>query len=124
MGKTIALDFDGVLHAYREGWAGGKIYDRPVEGAQRAVKELLDAGFTLVIHTCRINPNPEENWTTEEPQIRAAAIRTWLINYNFPLDWSTEVEIHPKPTAFVYIDDRALRFTGEGSWPDVVRRFI
>ena len=29
--KTIAVDFDGVIHKYSKGWQGGEIYDEPVE---------------------------------------------------------------------------------------------
>lgn len=33
MKKSIAIDFDGVIHDYNNGWQNGKIYGKPIEGA-------------------------------------------------------------------------------------------
>lgn len=40
--RTIAVDFDGVIHKYSKGWQNGSIYDEPVEGAKEALLELLE----------------------------------------------------------------------------------
>src|SRR4051812_24022567 len=94
-GGTVCLDFDGVLHAYSKGWADGTIYDPPVPGAVAAVRSIVEAGYKVVVCTCR---EPVED------------VQVWL-SRNFRL--TLEVT-NRKPAAFVYIDDRALRF--EGSW--------
>ncbi|MCI3277596.1 hypothetical protein [Streptomyces cylindrosporus] len=49
---TLAIDFDGVIHAYSKGWHDGTIYDPPLPGAIDGLHQLLqlDAVF---IHTTR-----------------------------------------------------------------------
>lgn len=99
--KTISIDFDGVLHAYREGWKDGTIYDEPVPGAQEALAALCDAGNRLVISTVRDDHD---------------AIMRWLIRHG--LDSFIDEITNAKPIAWLYIDDRALRFE---DWPQAVR---
>lgn len=104
--KTIALDFDGVLHSYEQGWTGSLPEDLPVVGALSFVQDLLAAGFKLVIFSRRAI---EEGGTK--------GIQEWLVKYGFP---QIPVE-HVKPNADLYLDDRGFRF--EGNW-DAVRAFI
>ncbi len=118
--KTIALDFDGVLHRYSRGWADGTIYDPPVEGAVQAVRTLLES-YDLIIHTCRVNDDPDVAFTEEQPLARDQSIRQWLREWNFPEPWCDTVEIFPKPTAFLYVDDRGWRFEGPHSWDNLAR---
>ena len=121
--KTIALDFDRVLHLYSKGWADGTIYDPPVPGAAQAVRTLLERGYGIVIFTCRVNDDPDVTFTEEQPLVRDQSIRQWLREWNFPEPWCDTVEIFPKPTAFLYVDDRGRRFEradGE-EWDNLVR---
>ena len=48
--KTIALDFDGVLHSYKQGWTGDTPEDPPNEGANKFVRDLLGLGYEVVIY--------------------------------------------------------------------------
>lgn len=100
--KTIASDFDGVLHKYSMGWSDGTIYDVPVEGAREKIIMLLDAGFEVVVFTTRKDKK---------------AIGKWLEHWDFPPLPITNEKI----PALAYIDDRALRFT---NWEDTVKYFI
>lgn len=49
---TIAVDFDGVIHAYSRGWHDGTIYDAPILGAVEALHRLM-ARYSVFIHTTR-----------------------------------------------------------------------
>ncbi len=118
--RIAAFDFDGPLHQYSEGWADGTIYDPPTEGAVQAVREFLEAGWGVVIHTCRVNEDASHEWVESPSLERDSEIRIWLRNWNFPEPWCDTVEIYPKPTASIYIDDRGWRWR-EGGWPDLVR---
>lgn len=94
---TIALDFDGVLHEYKEReedfpTPGGK----PVPGAKGAVAWMVEK-YNLVIFSSRAN----ESGGVE-------AIENWLQHWGFPpIPVSLE-----KPEAAIYVDDRGYRFDG------------
>jgi adenylylsulfate kinase len=91
--KTIALDFDGVIHKYSKGFRGlENAYDPPLEGTEESIKKLYEQGYTLKILSSR----PKE------------VIYPWLEKYNLS-KYITEVSNHKFP-ATVYIDDRGLLF--------------
>jgi len=91
--KTIALDFDGVLHSYWRGWAGETPEDPPNKGAQQFVKDIVDLGYEVIIYSTRAS----------EP------IKQWLKDHNFPT-----IEVcKDKPKAKLYVDDRGFRFEGD-----------
>jgi hypothetical protein len=102
---TIAVDFDGVIHAYSKGWHDGSIYDGPVPGAIDALRLLMDTD-AVFIHTTR----------------DAGQVATWLLNHGLPVRvggdegrvfWNERGSLlvtNRKLPARVYIDDRALHF--------------
>lgn len=90
--RTIALDFDGVLHQYN-GWQGGKL-SPPIEGARAAVEKLLAKVTEVVVFTTR----------------DAKQVSEWLAHYDFP---HLEVTATKRPF-YVIVDDRAVRF--DGTW--------
>jgi len=51
--KTVALDFDGVIHKYSKGWHDGTIYDDPIEGAFEYMKSLMEEGYCVFILSTR-----------------------------------------------------------------------
>ena len=93
--NAISIDFDGVLHWYRQGWMDGSIYDPPVPGAVDAVRELVKAGFYPFVLTARVGDSGQ-----------GVAIKDWLYLHGFPTMDITNV----KRPALVYIDDRGIRF--------------
>lgn len=111
--KTIAVDFDGVIHKYSKGWHDGMIYDEPVEGAIEALQKLLQSYCVVV-------------FSTREPRM----IEVWFLN-NFPIpveivpddgkfEWTKQGVLgitNRKLKAFMYVDDRAVRFT---NWKDIL----
>lgn len=85
---VLAIDFDGVLHDHTHP-VDGRTMGPPHDGAQAAMVELADASHTLIVHTCRTGDY----------------IGAWLDYWKIPYDRVT----NEKPTADVYLDDRALR---------------
>ena len=96
--NTIALDFDGVLHQYRNGWTGHVPEEPPVPGALEFVQYLLLRGWTVVVYSARA-----------KQQEGADGICRWLDQHGFP---PLHVAVG-KPTASAYVDDRAVRFDGD-----------
>ena len=54
MSKTIAFDFDGVIHEYLSGWYGeGVVADRPIDSVVKAIYQLRQNGYKVVVYTAR-----------------------------------------------------------------------
>ena len=106
---VISVDFDGVLNSYKTKWnAAGDIPDEPVPGAIEWLHGILQR-FNVVIHTVRAN-------------IRGAdeSIFEWLLKNGLPpADLDRITVSAEKPNAWIFLDDRAWRFEGPGSFPTV-----
>lgn len=91
--KTIAIDFDGVIHKYSKGFKGlDNAYDEPMEGTKEALIELKSRGYTLKILSSR----PKD------------VIVPWLKKYELD-SYIEDVSNHKFP-ATVYVDDRGYQF--------------
>lgn len=106
--KTVAVDFDGVIHTYNSGWTGYTPEDGPEPGALDFIWELIEQGYRVVVMSSRAH-NAEG----------LAAIHDWLLANGFP-----ELEVtHEKVMAVAYVDDRAVPYsTGSGEWSAVAAR--
>jgi hypothetical protein len=112
---SVAVDFDGVIHSYTSPWVAPEhIPDPPVEGAIEWLNEI-QKDFDLVIFTTRGS-------TTEG----RAAVREYLYAHGFVQAGEHEDELYritlpvvtaEKHAALVYVDDRAYRFEGPGTFP-------
>lgn len=99
MKKTVAFDFDGVIHSYTSGWQGAAVVpDPPVPGIKESIEALRAAGYEVVVVSSRAN--------TEEG---CAAINNFLKEHEIIADMVT----NNKPPALVYVDDRAICFDGK-----------
>jgi len=97
--KTAVFDFDGVIHSYTSGWKGVEtIPDPPVAGINEAIQEVRKDGYQVVIVSTRCS----------QPG-GMAAIAEWLDLHKIEVD---DV-MAEKPPANVYVDDRAICFTGQ-----------
>jgi hypothetical protein len=100
---TLAIDFDGVIHAYSKGWQDGTIYDPPLPGALDGLRALMEQDAVFV-------------FTTRD----VGQVAEWLINHRFSCRtgydgtfWNERGVLlitNRKLAATVYVDDRALRF--------------
>ena len=132
--KTIAIDFDGVIHSYDKGWQGGVIYGTPIEGVFEAIDGLIKDGYNVFILSTR-NSKQIKEWLT--PLIMESEwVRDGLgdpndfmyAKYSFtveviPFWWHWFNKFWNKPNvvgitnvklpAFAYVDDRAICFKGD-----------
>lgn len=107
-GKTVALDFDGVIHSYRSGWTGPVPLDPPEPGALEFVNALLDQGAKVVIVTTRAAELEGQLGTTD-----------WLRYHGFP---TGQLRVtNEKVPAIAYVDDRAVAYPAQsGAWGAVM----
>lgn len=99
MAKTIAIDFDGVLHDHKHPIPGRRM-GKPMEGARDAVRKIKARGDKIVVFTV---------WGGTE--LGHKTISDWMRFYDIPFHEITNI----KPQAAVYLDDKAVRFV---SWAE------
>jgi len=101
--KTIAIDFDGVLHTYDKGYFDGTCYGNPVPGAIEAIREISKE-FKIIIYSAKAKP--------DRPLVNGkkgtALVEEWLKKYEI-FDCISSITSE-KPRAILYIDDNAYRF--------------
>lgn len=109
MSDVISVDFDGVLHSYKTPWkAADEIPDPPVPGAIEWLSEVTKR-FEVVIHTVRANMPEAKD-----------AILAWLTWHGLPAAAFNKITVSAeKPNAWIFLDDRAWRFSGPGTFPTV-----
>lgn len=113
---TICIDFDGVIHSYENGWQNGTIYGTVVPGFFEWTERVQHA-FKLVVYSSR----------SKDPEM-LGAMKAWLYaqqNIWMGQHWmGKEIPVmfefaHEKPAAWLTIDDRAIRFTGNWEAPEL-----
>lgn len=102
MGKTICIDFDGVIHDYSNGYQGPDVFGSMVPNADAGTQALKRNGWTVIIFTTRKKSDKMEQW---------------LKDHGISYDYINENPNQPKDTsgkimADVYLDDRGIRFCG------------
>jgi len=115
LGKPVlAVDFDGVIADYSEGWRGVDAFGDPIKGAVEALRELYAMGWYIMVFTTRLASDAFIDWL-EKNKIIYHAINSTI--HNPP---NTSI----KPIATVYLDDRAWprlgkQYDGE-TWEQIV----
>ena len=104
---TIAVDFDGVIHAYSRGWHDGTIYDPPLPGALDGLRTLMQQD-SVFIHTTRDRHQVAE-WLTAHGL--DAIADSPVTAHTFWNERGTLLVTDRKYPAIAYLDDRAVRFT-------------
>jgi phosphoglycolate phosphatase-like HAD superfamily hydrolase len=103
--KTIAIDFDGVVHQYSRGFQGlENAYDPPMPGARCSLTILREKGYRLII----VSSRPVD------------VINEWLKKEE--MDHFFDDVSNTKHPARYYIDDHAIRFEkeSESAWKDTL----
>jgi len=112
----LCLDFDGVIHDFKNGWQGPDVVDGdPVPGAWEFLWQATN-DFDVHIFSSR-SAWPEgieamKEFIKEECWIPYLNKRSWRLFVDTRLHFPRE-----KPAAHVTLDDRAIQFRGE--WPEV-----
>lgn len=112
MGKTICIDFDGVIHDYGQGWQGEDVFGNMIANADTGTQVLRKQGWTIIIFTTRKKSDKLEKW---------------LKDNNITYDYINENPDQPDNTsgkviADVYLDDRGIGF--RGTWDEWLMREI
>ena len=120
MTRTVAVDFDGVIHAYSKGWQDGAIYDDPVPGAEEAIKELM-ADYAVMVFTTRADLRAVGDYVRDRLHVPVLVARDEVPREFW--DGKDAVYItNRKLPAVAYIDDRAIRFETWSQAFDDLRR--
>lgn len=106
----IAVDLDGVLADYSQGWQGLDKIGAPLPGAVQFTHDL-GAMYEVCIHSCRCSPSAQARITGiwESKEYMAAPVIAWLDGWGFY--WDVLYQGCGKPLASAYIDDNAFRCT-------------
>jgi hypothetical protein len=138
MAKTIAIDFDGVIHKYSKGWHDGTCYDEHVEGVFEAIQRLMARGYTVFILSTRNSrqikrwlrdrimeqdfgdhPHDPQEWTYPKYGFTCEIIPFWVKFWN---KQSVLGITKRKLPAHAYIDDRAVTF--QGNWEETMNQLL
>jgi hypothetical protein len=121
--KTIAFDFDGVIHKYRKGWGDGSINDELNEDILWVIKGLLEDRHKVFILSTRNKRQIKKHFDKiYYPQkLKFKLIPRWV---KF---WKREnvVGIANHKVVFdVCVDDRVMRFDPEQNGSLLARELI
>jgi len=108
MSGTIAVDFDGVIHAYSKGWQDGSIYDGFMPGAIEGLSRLMSK-YAVFVHTTR-RPRQVARWI-ERQTAYSIECTTHVPRSGFWNQQGYLLVTRRKLPALAYVDDRAIRFT-------------
>lgn len=112
--KTLLVDFDGVIHAYRSGWTGiTSIPDPPVPGAIEWLSAMTEI-YSIAIFSARAKQT-----------VGVQAMKEWLLHFGLPEKVLKKIKFpKQKIPAHLYIDDRAWRFEGIFPSPDKIDALV
>ena len=107
---TVAVDFDGVIHTYDQGWRDGSIYGEFMPGAIEGLTRLMQR-YAVFIHTSR-RPRQVARWI-EQRSGYGIECTTRVPRKGFWNQRGYLLVTNRKLPAVAYIDDRGIRFV---SW--------
>lgn len=133
--KTVAIDFDGVIHKYSKGWDDGTIYDQPNDGAFEYIKKLMENDYSVFVFSTRSSRQIKKwlQFHVMESEYEAEGLGGDPLLYKYTR-YGFTVENIPfwkkfwnkknvlgitkrKLPAVAYIDDRAVHFESFSTLP-------
>jgi len=115
---TVVVDWDGTCVPSE--WPGRPMKWLP--GAPEAIRAFLDAGLDVRIHSTRLHKYEGDYTTLNQSReddyryIRRMLDHAGLYDVDVIFDDS-------KPGAIAYVDDKAIRFTGD-NWPEIQAQIL
>src|ERR1035441_9941281 len=106
MAHTVAVDFDGVIHTYDNGWQDGAIYGEFKPGAVEGLTRLMQR-YAVFIHTTR-KPRQVARWI-EDRSGHGIECTTRRQSGGFWNERGYLLVTSRKLPAIAYIDDRGIR---------------
>ncbi|MFJ1756985.1 hypothetical protein [Kitasatospora sp. NPDC088134] len=108
---AVGIDFDQTLVAHDDGWQDGRIYGKPIPGAMESLHALnrVRSVFIMTARPRRYHP-AVAGWLREH-----SGLETLVDEDPERAYWQGDslLVTNKKLGAAVYIDDRAIRFTGD-----------
>ena len=111
MGKeAIAFDFDGVIHDIKDGWKNGEIYGAINQEVIETIRELNKMRIPVFIFSTRAPNQIVEALNDLDLGLKFKTIPSGVFFFN-DLDYIGVTQ--RKLPAQLYIDDRAINYTGQ-----------
>ncbi len=114
---AVVVDLDGTIAREDDYKLSG---NGPIPGAKEALQRLRDAGYDIVIYTCRMNKKGRPRYIM---QLQKTTIEDWLDRNGIPYT-RVEDDYNGKPRGQFYLDNRAIRVNDEGSWDSAVKEIL
>jgi hypothetical protein len=107
---SLVVDFDGVICEHRFPDVG-----EPTEGVQEALDTLREAGYRIVIHSCRTSFKFKNLLIGDQFD----RIKEYMNYYKLSFD---DVWVPDKPIGVAYIDDKAMNF--KNNWGEITEELL
>ena len=106
--KILVVDVDGTIAREVKGEMAG-----PMPGAKEALSKLKDAGYEIVIYTCRMTIDGD--MTAKKAKREKEKIEKWFEENEIPYD-RIDDGTKGKPIATFSIDNRNIEYHGGNDW--------
>jgi hypothetical protein len=114
--KTLVIDFDGTIAEDKYPYIG-----KALPGAKEAIRKLKDAGYEIVIFSCRTTKNdgkPEAEVAEQKERMA-----DWMRENDIPFD-RIEDGRDGKPHCLYFVDNKALHYGGNDDWESICQYIL
>ena len=111
--NRIIVDFDGTICGFKFPDVGP-----PEPGVRKALQQLKDDGFEIVVHSCRTGTYWNGKNDSNNRLHHIAVITNFLVEHKIPYDALLFDKSMDKPIADFYIDDKGVSY--RGNWDTVI----